>query len=209
MRGKVAGIINHVTHLRITPACAGKRCICADTSMRSRDHPRVCGEKGINRLYNPGCKGSPPRVRGKVYSTNKKYIIFRITPACAGKSLDIFLRNVLTRDHPRVCGEKDSSRHCEMSQKGSPPRVRGKDFRNRRGQQRPGITPACAGKRLTYASKRKRCKDHPRVCGEKCGRWYSVPREKGSPPRVRGKALSIPLAHAHNGITPACAGKSC
>ena len=70
------------------------------------------------------------------------------------------------------------------------------------------ITPACAGKSLSDITNLVNRWDHPRVCGEKP--MYSVPglEPKGSPPRVRGKALFALAVWYGAGITPACAGKS-
>ena len=50
-------------------------------------------------------------------------------------------------------------------------------------------------------------RDHPRVCGEKCGTHGLIAPVSGSPPRVRGKDASKALGEAGGGITPACAGK--
>ena len=50
----------------ITPACAGKRSRSGSAAPRSRDHPRMCGEK-----HSTGWMASRT---------------LRITPACAGKS---------------------------------------------------------------------------------------------------------------------------
>ena len=50
--------------------------------------------------------------------------------------------------------------------------------------------------------------DHPRVCGEKFAEKLTRIPEKGSPPRVRGKAVPSGAAVGAVGITPACAGKS-
>ena len=70
----------------------------------------------------------------------------RITPACAGKSLGIHKRANVSRDHPRVCGEKAASVSKSIPAKGSPPRVRGKVDRTACVAEDDGITPACAGK---------------------------------------------------------------
>ena len=51
-------------------------------------------------------------------------------------------------------------------------------------------------------------RDHPRVCGEKCGPLRWGPEIPGSPPRVRGKGQWMLCRHFLPGITPACAGKS-
>ena len=50
----------------------------------------------------------------------------------------------------------------------------------------PGITPACAGRRLCNASAVRLVEDHPRVCGEKS---------------------TVRCAGLHPRITPACAGR--
>ena len=53
-----------------------------------QDHPRVCGEKVLWYYYIRGMTGSPPRVRGKVRYLPIFLPPMRITPACAGKSVD-------------------------------------------------------------------------------------------------------------------------
>ena len=81
-----------------------------------------------------------------------------------------------------------------------------KSYNRRDGLRR--ITPAHAGKSRACARGLTRARDHPRACGEK---WNKLPREikqKGSPPRMRGKALLAQCWSACIGITPAHAGKS-
>ena len=72
-----------------------------------------------------------------------------------------------------------------------------------------GITPAYAGKSFRTCAVQSRDRDHPRVCGEKCG--YRLPFRSivGSPPRVRGKGADHLRSEVCLGVTPACAGKSC
>ena len=91
---------------------------------------------------------------------------------------------------------------------GSPPRVRGKVNGTRVLPQFEGITPACAGKSRGDAVYNWRKRDHPRVCGEKCGSGTLGAACAGSPPRVRGKAVRCPCVIRGRRITPACAGKS-
>ena len=50
--------------------------------------------------------------------------------------------------------------------------------------------------------------DHPCVCGEKIFRLSGFTKDEGSPPRMRGKAVSTARKHRPAGITPAYAGKS-
>ena len=66
MRGKArfTGISESAT--RITPAYAGKRAVGSYQLRVSGDHPRVCGEKYLPKIYYNEDVGSPPRMRGKV-----------------------------------------------------------------------------------------------------------------------------------------------
>ena len=94
---------------------------------------------------------------------------------------------LLSSDHPRVCGEKHSLCDNVLEPVGSPPRMRGKDYRDIQSKQAGGITPAYAGKRSAGAEGVVFDGDHPRVCGEKVVDVVVGPVEKGSPPRMRGK----------------------
>ena len=77
---------------------------------------------------------------------------FRITPACAGKSLIFCQIRPEKEDHPRVCGEKFPFLLENTEQTGSPPRVRGKGAAQVGVAARHRITPACAGKSLFVSS---------------------------------------------------------
>ena len=69
----------------------------------------MCGENRRAALtYRPG-EGSPPRVRGKRISISKMIAQGGITPACAGKTGNIFGLKELNEDHPRVCGENGAA----------------------------------------------------------------------------------------------------
>ena len=59
---------------------------------------------------------------------------------------------------------------------------------------------------MTFSSALGR--DHPRVCGEKFDMLPLEIRQKGSPPRMRGKGPVNRRTGKKPGITPACAGKS-
>ena len=167
----------------------------------------MCGEKIKSAFKSVPEWGSPPRVRGKAKPRNHVCILYRITPACAGKSSVFGLNTSIVGDHPRVCGEKVRSGHTHSGRGGSPPRVRGKVLPRGEKPLQKGITPACAGKRLRTSSRRRRLWDHPRVCGEKISVIGIVRDGQGSPPRVRGKAVGDRPTPLPRGITPACAGK--
>ena len=87
--------------------------------------------------------------------------------------------------------------------------MRGKAYDPKQANNICRITPAYAGKRAVPDDEKQDHKDHPRLCGEKdhCLRhWLLSP---GSPPPMRGKALSVSVSALAAGITPAYAGKSC
>ena len=86
MRGKALDASDVVLNRRITPAYAGKRPFEKGSDRRSRDHPRLCGEKTGNRVFDRPEPGSPPPMRGKGLLNNVRSIDIRITPAYAGKS---------------------------------------------------------------------------------------------------------------------------
>ena len=168
MRGK-AGFKLHSAELAgITPAYAGKR-------------------RGWSK-WQISSRGSPPRMRGKERSCHSHQCVHGITPAYAGKSAKTHWTITTRRDHPRVCGEKQSRQRCRMSRTGSPPRMRGKEMEDVPARQRGGITPACAGKRHQAGNPHHAAEDHPRVCGEKSGFCQRSILHLGSPPRMRGKA---------------------
>ena len=131
--------------------------------------------------------GSPPRMRGKVRSSETGWMCTRITPAYAGKSQWAGGLVVSIGDHPRVCGEKSCPGVIANSIKGSPPRMRGKVGWSLSRSRRSGITPAYAGKSLAG-----RC---------------PAPAGLGSPPRMRGKVSRLRYLSRHSRITPAYAGK--
>ena len=85
--------------------------------------------------------------------------------------------------------------------------MRGKARVLRRWQSATGITPAYAGKRRFLRFTQKSVQDHPRLCGEKRQSFRGSPEQPGSPPPMRGKALTRLERFRIAGITPAYAGK--
>ena len=191
----------------ITPACAGKSRRKTTDRFCSRDHPRVCGEKGHGSELRGRQVGSPPRVRGKVQLLPVHHDQVGITPAYAEKRIKLRKRHSICGDHPRVCGEKSSSSSRLSCASGSPPRMRGKAVFPARQHRTAGITPACAGKRRLASPGKKSHGDHPRVCGEKWHRRARPVVSLGSPPRVRGKVQQQYDNIQKERITPAYAGK--
>ncbi len=73
------------------------------------DHPRVCGEQLMVRIFGDASAGSPPRVRGTGPLLCVQVIADGITPACAGNSTKNVAALSIREDHPRVCGEQEKS----------------------------------------------------------------------------------------------------
>ena len=85
MRGKHTTAFLFLLGVRITPADAGKTWRAFEHGELNEDHPRGCGENESRKINLRGCKGSPPRMRGKLRST--------------------LLQGINRKDHPRGCGE--------------------------------------------------------------------------------------------------------
>ncbi len=151
----------------------------------------MCGEKKKSHATAVGQKGSPPHVRGKGSRFLRMSQLSGITPACAGKSVLGGQPQILIRDHPRMCGEKCTGWTATNFNQGSPPHVRGKVSVAQCCFNSPGITPACAGKRIPGAKSKIEFRDHPRMCGEKKGKIKSIFLYRGSPPQERGKVYPL------------------
>ena len=130
----------------ITPACAGKTMRTLAKLHLNSDHPRMRGEDLALRfgIRSPG--GSPPHARGRPLHGSILTIIYRITPACAGKT------------HLRLYPMTNSE--------GSPPHARGRLPRVSCSRVGVRITPACAGKTVGRRRGNRPSPDHPRMRGE-------------------------------------------
>ena len=146
MRGKAQVYIGAGVTERITPAYAGKSFGTVRLISKSRDHPRLCGEKyNIRSIYGTR-QGSPPPMRGKDEARRGALMTFRITPAYAGKSLRLSPTASSHEDHPRLCGEKQLHKLFKLHMSGSPPPMRGKASFRISSYHSGRITPAYAGK---------------------------------------------------------------
>ena len=146
MRGKAVLVLFENRHARITPAYAGKRFLQKAYVVRVQDHPCLCGEKSCILSAAGSAAGSPPPMRGKGSMTTPLPPCFRITPAYAGKSAPLRQCQGSSRDHPRLCGEKQLHQYIFDNGQGSPPPMRGKGFRAFLSTSVYRITPAYAGK---------------------------------------------------------------
>ena len=87
MRGKAAEFQVGRLSERITPAYAGKSDAFLQACEEHQDHPRLCGEKQLERVGFSVYCGSPPPMRGKGSNGKSTFWNARITPAYAGKRL--------------------------------------------------------------------------------------------------------------------------
>ena len=108
----------------IIPACAGNTQITLLPGRSPRDHPRVCGEHLPSFLLPSFIAGSSPRVRGTPGGALVDLRMTGIIPACAGNTAWPWLRWLMFRDHPRVCGEHFGVLCATCVGAGSSPRVR-------------------------------------------------------------------------------------
>ena len=146
MRGKALSFPKIGNSDRITPAYAGKSIQGGRPYDAAGDHPRVCGEKEHKPRTSMILLGSPPRMRGKAMSSYTSGLPPGITPAYAGKRINIPSEHNILWDHPRVCGEKKQTHPLRVQLVGSPPRMRGKAFIDQLNELKNRITPAYAGK---------------------------------------------------------------
>ena len=166
------------------------------------------GEKPAFRQVYGLLIGSPPHGRGKADRGRPGSVGWGITPAWAGKRPLIVSVEIVHEDHPRVGGEKMLTGTSTDDETGSPPRGRGKVLFTCPWYPDVGITPAWAGKREQQNLCTNVREDHPRVGGEKGGPLAALRRNRGSPPRGRGKVISMKRWAPTQRITPAWAGKS-
>ena len=87
-RGAVVAVIVGNLCIGITPACAGSSLHGWRSRSGNRDHPRMRGEQAQYHHQIHHRQGSPPHARGAVDNKVTKSNQSRITPACAGSSLD-------------------------------------------------------------------------------------------------------------------------
>ena len=172
----------------ITPADAGKTQVLADGGNTDEDHPRGCGENDDFLRCFGGLNGSPPRMRGKLFCHSLISSAYRITPADAGKTRRQQELPLLSRDHPRGCGENRLRLWILIAT--------------------ARITPADAGKTCKRKLNRGCWRDHPRGCGENTLLKTYRSMQAGSPPRMRGKPAADAARKVAERITPADAGKT-
>ena len=74
--------------------------------------------------------------------------------------------------------------------------------------EKPGNTPAYAGKTVFLMRLWRQGEKHPRVCGEDALCWSSVIINQETPPRMRGRRAQGDIMEGRARNTPAYAGKT-
>ena len=208
MRGTLGGAFALLLEVGIIPAYAGNTISITEYGKQLRDHPRVCGEHLRRTRLATTLSGSSPRMRGTLDGTTVQHLVPGIIPAYAGNTDALTEREVVGRDHPRVCGEHSARVSATRWAAGSSPRMRGTllGIEDKYGVQ--GIIPAYAGNTVHYGAYFAIGRDHPRVCGE----HPTVPATPlplpGSSPRMRGTLVGHGGIGDGDGIIPAYAGNT-
>ena len=196
---------------RLTPACAGSTRRPRQSVRLRPTHPRVCGEHHDPASFSEGYADSPPRVRGARSARvrlRQRRLGCRLTPACAGSTMNMMRSHRFNPTHPRVCGEHVLARCRSRCAGDSPPRVRGAPDLGSADAGRIRLTPACAGSTSSLRDFLYRQPTHPRVCGEHGQGSPSRFTGIDSPPRVRGALAAARRRRYERRLTPACAGST-
>ena len=189
MRERLQPVPSGVGSSRITPARAGKTQRRRPAARCPWDHPRSYGKDKWFANGKIQVTGSPPLVRERPSIRRDTSRDKGITPACAGKTLDVGAIGQQHRDHPRSCGKDSGCRTVFLSVH--------------------GITPARAGKTSHRSRAIRRNEDHPRSCGKDSFIAHQLLNPLGSPPLVRERPGKSTRPRCRPGITPARAGKTC
>ncbi len=162
---------------------------------------------GVSSVVLVGC-GSSPRMRGALLKMLAVGGDLGIIPAYAGSTVPSPYRQVLSRDHPRVCGEHTEQRGGTETPSGSSPRMRGARGNVISANFERGIIPAYAGSTPSVIAALIAARDHPRVCGEHMTPSDVMPCQTGSSPRMRGALCGAYRRACVAGIIPAYAGST-
>ena len=111
---------------RLIPAHAGKTNKCGARLSHTQAHPRSRGENALMSLGLWARSGSSPLTRGKQSGWIIVCHIFRLIPAHAGKTRNLWPARRHEPAHPRSRGENAGTRPVPGRYHGSSPLTRGK-----------------------------------------------------------------------------------
>ena len=96
-------------------------------------------------LHTQAVSGSSPRMRGALFKPDKPVGRYGVIPAYAGSTDLVVLYPIISKGHPRVCGEHNALPYRDGRGGGSSPRMRGAPAERVEHQLRDGVIPAYAG----------------------------------------------------------------
>ena len=109
----------------IIPTRVGTRLRLFNLNNIKQDHPHACGDKRFTIFSVNSETGSSPRVWGQVLFFFVLLFTCGIIPTRVGTRNIKIANNVLYKDHPHACGDKNISYASLKSLTGSSPRVWG------------------------------------------------------------------------------------
>ena len=114
---------------RFIPAPAGNAAGCGGSACTPPVHPRACGERRANTIWNRKLVGSSPRLRGTPGRRHHRSRRRRFIPAPAGNAIATRCCAGSASVHPRACGEREADMLLQPMGAGSSPRLRGTQSR--------------------------------------------------------------------------------
>ena len=187
-RGKLRRLPSSSLRSGLIPARAGKTPRIAPIARARRAHPRSRGENDPSPDLITQGSGSSPLARGKPIRQGHGWIIPRLIPARAGKTVGVRGGGFVAWAHPRSRGENGRTSLPSSPVNGSSPLARGKLRRRRSNGARARLIPARAGKIV--------------------GAFGDATRILGSSPLARGKRGSRTRRLRRQRLIPARAGKT-
>ena len=145
-RGKRFSVGAGLRIVRLIPAHAGKTTRRSSPGPPEAAHPRSRGENAAHLSRGRGERGSSPLTRGKRNIARMLQDRHGLIPAHAGKTASESSLSCTPPAHPRSRGENIQTTVQTVAGWGSSPLTRGKRGARARGNLRPRLIPAHAGK---------------------------------------------------------------
>ena len=110
---------------RFIPACAGNAIVSRRGVFNGPVHPRMRGERDDIGRLRARAGGSSPHARGTHRDARRRHRRDRFIPACAGNAVPIVPGGAAPTVHPRMRGERSTTRRAGDRIGGSSPHARG------------------------------------------------------------------------------------
>ena len=192
----------------LTPAGAGRTSVSTLTLLGMRAYPRRCGENLASTLVSSSGRGLPPQVRGEHGVNLVTTQLGGLTPAGAGRTWGESCYYAAWWAYPRRCGENFLWRSRPVGRVGLPPQVRGERADRAVAFAASGLTPAGAGRTISWVMPMTSAAAYPRRCGENLRHHHKNGTKSGLPPQVRGEHGVNLVTMQLGGLTPAGAGRT-